>query len=267
MRAALRPADGRVRCSCRACCATSTTTRRASSGACAGASTDAAPTARSRRWRPTASWSVGTDDWSRLARLAAASPRPRSPPGSPAPARTRSRPRSPPPPRPACAGAGAAPSWSWPASSGCRRRTRRSSQQLRPEIEQRLADPAEADPERVLERLDIEVELVTDPVRAAEVIADAACRGRRSTPKPWRGRGTRRRRPGSRSPGRPSRGAPAEAQGQDRPRPAPGRDRGCCRSTTRAAGPASCSSSRCWSTHGLVQRLLDRQLICPQRPV
>jgi DNA polymerase I len=42
---------------------------------------------------------------------------------------------------------------------------------LRPEIEQRLADPAEADPEWVLDALEIEAELITDPVRAAEVIA------------------------------------------------------------------------------------------------
>jgi DNA polymerase-1 len=42
---------------------------------------------------------------------------------------------------------------------------------LRPEIEERLRDPAEADPEAILERLGIEVEHVVDPARAEEIIA------------------------------------------------------------------------------------------------
>jgi DNA polymerase I len=45
-------------------------------------------------------------------------------------------------------------------------------EELRPRIQQHLANPAEADPEWVLETLDIECEYVTDPVRAAAVIAE-----------------------------------------------------------------------------------------------
>jgi DNA polymerase I len=45
-------------------------------------------------------------------------------------------------------------------------------EQLRPEVEQRLADPAEADPEWILDALDITAELVVDPARAAEVIVE-----------------------------------------------------------------------------------------------
>jgi hypothetical protein len=43
-------------------------------------------------------------------------------------------------------------------------------EELRPEIEQRLADPAEAAPEAILEQLDIELEYVVDSARAAEVM-------------------------------------------------------------------------------------------------
>jgi hypothetical protein len=44
-------------------------------------------------------------------------------------------------------------------------------EKMRPEIEDRLRDPTEADPEWPLSALEIEAELITDPARAAEVIA------------------------------------------------------------------------------------------------
>ena len=44
-------------------------------------------------------------------------------------------------------------------------------ERMRPEIAARLAEPGAADPEELLEQLDVEIELVDDPERAREVIA------------------------------------------------------------------------------------------------